>query len=336
MPNLLNDKQRHQLRSELRGERIKKYADRIRVILLIDSGESYSDIASFLFLDETTIRNWEKRYKVDGIEGLANDAYFGRVCLLDDQQLDILTNEIGSRVYATTAEIIAFVEIQFQVTYKVGGMTSLLKRLGFSYKKPKGIPGKADAEKQQQFINQYNGVKPHGLVYFSDSTHPMLNPVLASGWIRKGEDFEIKTNSGRQRVNVNGAIEINTHHVIARTCKTVNRSSICDLLRQIRAKNPDEDKIYLVMDNAAYNRARQVRELAKRLDIRLLYLPPYSPNLNPIERLWKFMKKKIMANRHYENVAEFKKAISEFFRGIRKYKSELETLITDNFTPISA
>ena len=84
------------------------------------------------------------------------------------------------------------------------------------------------------------------------------------------------------------------------------------------------------------NRSGAVRKMAKQLSIKLLYLPPYSPNLNPIERLWKFMKKKIMANEHYETITDFKNALSQFFRGIRKYRSELESLLTDNFELMQA
>jgi transposase len=106
------------------------------------------------------------------------------------------------------------------------------------------------------------------------------------------------------------------------------------MLRSIKRKNPEENKVYLVLDGAAYNRSKKVRDLAKELGIRLIYLPPYSPNLNPIERLWKFMKKKVTANRYYEEFDDFKNNLMEFFRGIRKYRSELETLITDNFSVI--
>ena len=183
-------------------------------------------------------------------------------------------------------------------------------------------------------MNQYRGAKAHGPVYFADTTHPMLNPVLASGWIKKGQDVVVKTNSGRQRVNINGAIELSNLDVIARTCKTVN--PMCELVHAIRRKNPKEKNLYLVLDHAAYNRAISVRKLAKRLNIKILYLPPYSPNFNPIERLWKFMKKKMLANIHYEKISEFKKSLSEFFRGIRKYRSELETLLTDRFQIMQA
>ncbi len=145
-------------------------------------------------------------------------------------------------------------------------------------------------------------------------------------------DFEVKTGSGRQRVNINGAIEINSLDVVSRTCKTVNKDSMCDLLKAIGLRNPEEQRIYLVLDNAAYNKSLKVKLLARQLGIRILYLPAYSPNLNPIERLWKFMKKKVMANHYFPDLKTFKKKeIMLFMRGIRKYKQELSTLITDNF-----
>ena len=287
-------------------------------------------------MDEGSVRNYQRRYKEGGIERLVNDHYIGRKAFLADEQQLLLMLELESKVYPTTKSVIEFIKSEFGITYSIGGVTDLLHQLGFSYKKPKGVPGKANAEAQRKFINQYNAVKAHGPVYFADSTHPMLNPVLSSGWIKKGEDFEVKTNSGRQRVNINGAIEIGSLDVVARSCETVDRYSMCDLLRAIRAKNPDEEKIYLVLDNAPYNRSRVVRDLAARLEIRLLYLPPYSLNLNPIERLWKFVKQKVMANTYFPDLKTFRSEIMMFMRGIRKYRKQLSTLITDNFQVLGA
>ena len=159
----------------------------------------------------------------------------------------------------------------------------------------------------------------------------MLNPVLSAGWIRKGKEFDIKTNSGRQRVNINGAIELNTLSVVSRSCDRVNGSSMCDLLRAIRLRHQKARRICLILDNAPYNRSFRVKDLAKELGIKIMYLPPYSPNLNPIERLWKFMKREVMANRYFPDVETFQKELMLFLRGIRKYRYELSTLITDNF-----
>jgi len=331
MDEFLTKPERQELLSELRRESNRKFADRIRVILLLDQGKSFAQIAEFLFIDEGSVRNYKKRYKEGGIEKLVNDHYVGRTAYLSEKQQMALVLELESAVYPNTKSIIEYVKCTFGIIYTAGGMTSLLHKLGFSYKKPKGVPGKAKADAQQRFINQYNGVKSHGPVYFADSTHPMLNPVLSSGWIRKGEDFEVKTNSGRQRVNINGAIEINSLSVVARSCDTVDKSSMCELLRAIRTRHPVDQKLYIVLDNAAYNRSAKVRCLAKELNIRILYLPPYSPNLNPIERLWKFMKQKVMANQYFPDLSTFRRKIMLFMRGIRKYKDELSTLITDNF-----
>ena len=233
MGRFLTKKQRRELLNELRRERERKFANRLRVILLIDDGRRYQDIAAFLFLDEKTVSNWKERYEEGGVEKLVNYHYVGRVSLLSIKQLEMLQTELEAQIYPTTQSIVDYVEEAFKTSYTAGGMASLLHRLGFSYKKPKGAPAKAVAAEQKKFLNRYNGIKTHGPVYFADSTHPMLHPVLASGWIKKGSDFEVKTNSGRQRVNINGAIEIKSLDVIARTCKTVNQVSICDLLHAI-------------------------------------------------------------------------------------------------------
>ena len=99
------------------------------------------------------------------------------------------------------------------------------------------MPSKANRKEQERFLRRYNGAKAHGTVYFADSTHPMLNPILASGWIRKGTEFEVKTSSGRHRVNINGAVDIQSLDIVSRSCKRVNQHSMCDLIKAIRNKN---------------------------------------------------------------------------------------------------
>ncbi len=111
----------------------------------------------------------------------------------------------------------------------------------------------------------------------------------------------------------------------------MNSDSICDLLRAIKKKISNGEVVTLIMDNAAYNRSAKVKNLAKDLGVNLAYLPPYSPNLNPIERLWKFFKRRVLYNKYYEVKADFENACADFFRYIRKYRAELATLLSDNF-----
>jgi transposase len=332
MQGFLTPIQRQELLSELRKEDKRKYADRFRVILLLDEGQTYKNIAKFLFLDEGTIANYRRRYKEGGIMGLIVDDYSGRRCHLSDKELSSLAAHLQSKLCLSAKEVVELIKIKFAVDYSLSGATDLLHRMGFSYKKAKAVPGKAKKEDQELFILEYYRLKQEGKVYFADSTHPEHNPVISYGWIKKGEDFEVLThNSFRYSLNINGAVDIETLDVVTRRSDRVNSSSICELLRAIRAKNPSGELIQLIMDNAAYNRSSKVKELAEELGIRLVYLPPYSPNLNPIERLWKFFKKKVLYNKYYATRTEFEGACTDFFRYIRKYRDELSTLLTDEF-----
>lgn len=331
MKGFLSREQKDELLRELRLEKSRRYAERIKTILLLDQGKTYKSIAEHLFLDEGTMANYRKRYKTGGLEGLIVDEYSSKKCFLNEDELMQLSLHLESQIYLSTKEIIAYVKKRFRVEYTASGITKLLKKMNFSYKKPKALPGKADKKKQQEFIVLYNRLKLDGKVYFSDSTHPQYNPVVSYGWFKKGVEFDIFTSSGRHRININGALCLDDMDIVSRSCERVNANSICELLRAIRSKNLKEESLYLVLDNASFNRSKKVRDLARELKINLQYLPPYSPNLNPIERLWKFFKKKTLYNQYYESFEVFSKACMDFFRYARKYRSELETLLTDNF-----
>lgn len=335
MNKFLDKNQRQELLDELNIERSRRYADRIRVILLLDEGQTYKNISHFLFLDEGTIANYKKRYREGGIEGLIIDDYKTRRTRLNAFEELELTDDIESQIFLSTKEIVAFIKKKYKVEYSISGCTNLLHRLGFSFKKSKGVPGKAKKKDQEEFIEMYNALDDDAHVYFGDATHPLHNTVLASCWVKKGQEKEVFTNSGRGRVNIFGAVSVYDQEVITRSYDTVNQLSVCDFLRVLRAKNPNvEEKIYFILDQGPSNKAISVRKLAKKLNIEIVFLPAYSPNLNPIERLWKFFKKKVLYNKYYEKFKDFKAVCASFFRGIRKYKSELETLITDNFSAV--
>jgi transposase len=336
MKGFLTPEQRAELIYELKVEDHARYSDRLKVILLLDQGKTYQSIAEYLFLDEGTIRNYRKRYVEGGIFGLVTDTHSGRRCFLSPKEQEILKRKLLETIFMESKEVAAFIKNRFNVTYSVRGVTALLHSLGFVYKKAKAVPGKADREQQELFITKYLRLraKSEGRIYFADSVHPQHNAVISYGWIKKGEDFEVPTNCGRYHLNITGAIDIDSMEVVTRTSDWVDADAIRGLLRALRAKNPSGEVIYLVLDNARYNRATRVKELADELRIELVYLPPYSPNLNPIERLWKFFKRKVLYNRYYETRVEFEEACGKFFRYIRKFKLELSTLITDNFQAI--
>jgi len=102
-------------------------------------------------------------------------------------------------------------------------------------------------------------------------------------------------------------------------------------LLTLEQQHQDAENIYVILDNAGYYRNKLVMHYVENSKIRPLFLPPYAPNLNLIERLWKFFKKEVSNNRYYEKFRDFRKAVLAFFRRLPKYEAELETLLTDNF-----
>lgn len=142
----------------------------------------------------------------------------------------------------------------------------------------------------------------------------------------------VKASAGRQRFNVLGALNAITHELILVTNDTyITAESVCELLRKIAALHLNLP-ITLVLDNARYQKCVIVTALATQLDIELLYLPPYSPNLNLIERLWKFVKNKVLYSKYYPDFGRFKQAITDCLAQTHTtHKGELDTLLKLNF-----
>ena len=174
-------------------------------------------------------------------------------------------------------------------------------------------------------------LKGYGKVYFVDAAHLLHNAVPSQGWIKRGTTVELKTNSGRNRLNVLGAYSPDDHTLVSiEGTESCDAELVCQLLRKVRAANPGK-RLLLVLDNARYQRAAIVQALAKRLRIRLLFLPPYSPNLNLIERFWKFLRKQVLRNTYYATFAEFRVAIQRLLANLDTYAEELTTLMTERF-----
>ena len=318
-----------------RQESDRRFADRIKTVLLLDAGWSYARIAEVLLLDDQTIRNYEIIYAKDGISGLLSTGYKGGLPKLSVEQKSELKDHIASNTYSSSAAIIEYVRQNYGIGYSNSGMVHLLERIGFVYKKTKLVPGKADAQKQEAFLREYHKMKEqmatHDELLFMDGAHPQHNPISSYAWVLKGKEKEVPTNTGRRRININGAINIQDYRAIAREDERINAQSTIALLKQIEAAYPLAPAIYIIADNARYYHAKIVSEFLKTSRIRFKFLPPYSPNLNLIERIWKFLKKKVINNCYYESYDIFKKTVMDFFENINDYQDELATLLTEKF-----
>jgi transposase len=213
---------------------------------------------------------------------------------------------------------------------------SFLESIGIKRHKVGTIPAKADLEKQKEFKNEklaprlreaISGIRK---VLFVDASHFVLAPFL--GYLWSLTRIFIKAPAGRKRFNVLGALDAITHELVTVSNDTyINAHSVCQLLWEISCRYGDVP-ITLVLDNARYQKCCIVFNLARLLNIELLYLPAYSPNLNLIERLWKFVKKKCLYSKYYDNFDIFKKSIIDCLSKTHTdYKKELDTLLTLRF-----
>src|SRR3990167_9311061 len=182
-----------------------------------------------------------------------------------------------------------------------------------------------------QKVKEQLGAKDH--IYFLDATHPQHNTRLSYGWILKGKrnDKFVKTNSGRARLNLHGALRFDDKATIVLEEETIDTLSTLRLLRAI-AHQQKRGNVYLILDNASYYHAKLVKQWIRyHPRFTLLYLPTYSPNLNIIERLWRFFHQRITYNRYFETFDEFQTTSLDFFKNLNLYEKELTTLLTDNF-----
>ena len=315
--------------------RDKRQADRVKAVIALSKGWSAAQVAEILLFDEKTSRGYFDRYRKGGLEVLLDDKYRGAEPKLDEFQIKELDNYLEEHTFLDAKSVVAHIYRKYRIRYSVSGVTDLLHRLGFSYKKPAHVPGKQDPAKQQAFLEEYDQIKArkgeNDPIYFADATHPQHNSIPSYGWIKKGQEKALKANCGRQRLNINGAINIETLEPVTGFYDTINADSTIDLFSKIEAKHPNAKTIYIIVDNARYYRSRLLKQYTKGTKIKLIFLPPYSPNLNLIERYWKFFKKKVLNNRYYETFEEFKLACESFFRKRKKYLPELQTLLTENF-----
>lgn len=336
MPTL-SENQVSELKLAHRQTREKRLADRIKAVLMLHFGFTYDQISQALLLDEVTVRRHHKNFLEKGVPGLLELRYAGgKTTLTASQELE-LKAYLRSNTKRTAKQVVSYVEKTYGVKFSVIGITKLLHRLGFSYKKPKIVPGKADRLKQEEFLQKYQEIKSSlsakDQIYFVDSTHPAHNTSPSCGWILKGKinDKIVLTNSGRDRLSLNGALNLKSHQAIVLEEQSVNHLATIRLVRKIAREQP-HGKIYLILDNASQHRAKEVTAWVKRFRrIKLLFLPTYSPNLNLIERLWRFFHQRVLWNQYFPTMKEFRRASLKFFRNLKNYQQELDTLLADNF-----
>src|SRR5947209_12454639 len=233
---------------------------RANALVLLDGGMSCAAVAKVLFLDDDTIRTWYHLYQEDGIEGLAGFGHEGGICRLTIGQQDKLKAWITETLPRTTRQIGAWIERECGIDYQSrSGLIALLHRLDMEHRKPKAISRKLDPAKQAAFIKGYealmNRIGADEAVVFADAVHPThaVRPVggAAKGstcfstwngcggcWGPKDVPVAVEQSSGRERLNIHGAVDLETGRTIMKDVLTVDALSTIMLLTAIEAIYP--------------------------------------------------------------------------------------------------
>lgn len=336
--NFLTKEEREKLRSEHRKERDRKVADRIKAVLSSDAGWTYREISEILLIDEQTISGHVEEYK-DNKKLELNSG--GSASKLTSQQTVELSLRLEQVTYLKVKDICAYVSQTYGASYSIQGMTSWLHDHKFSYKKPKGVPAKADPARQAAFIAEYDALKSkvsaEEPIIFLDAVHPTMETKITYGWIKTGTDKPIATAPARTRMNIVGGLNLMTMTLVTKGYDTINSSSLSDYLLCIKSAYPCASNIHLISDQSSYNTAIATQEAAKKLGITMHYLPPYSPNLNPIERVWKVMNEEARNNRYFASAKAFREKIEHFFT-VRwmEIALSMKSRINDNFQRINS
>jgi transposase len=316
-----------------------KAQKKMEVLYLKSQGVEHQEICRLCRISKTTLTTYLKQYQEGGIERLKEFGYVGSSSELDEHAttLEAYFKEHPPR---TTAEAQQVIKEQTGIERSPTQIQAFMKRLGMKCRKVGYVPGRAanpdkqaeqEAFKTQQLEPRLEEAKAGSrVVLFMDAAHFVHGAYLAVVWCFTR--LFIASPSGRQRFNVLGAVDAVTKRIFTVTNETyINAESVCLLLTQIAACYVGIP-ITIVLDNARYQKCEAVLRHAAALGIELLYLPSYSPHLNLIERLWRFVRKECLYSKYYPKFDGFKQAIADCLQSAStKHRAELETLLSWNF-----
>ncbi len=228
------------------GKQIKdvKGAIRIRVILALDAGYTVEETAKLFLLDADTVSKWKRKYqKRQFFSEWLQEYYAGYNGKLTSEQIVEIEGFVKKHTATDCREVASFIKAHYEKEYTITGVTKLLHRLGFVYKQVVLIPGKLNEEKQEAWLKEYKSIeenkKEDEVILFGDGVHPTHNIHKTKAWIKKGDEKQIKTNTGRGRLNINGALDMETMQVTTHFSKTINAQETMKLFDKIQLAYED-------------------------------------------------------------------------------------------------
>lgn len=312
---------------------------KMEVLYLKSQEIKHKDICRLCQITKTTLSKYLKQYQLGGIEALKKLDYKGQPSELN-QYGDSLKEDFRKNPPSSAIEASDAIEKLTGIKRSPTQVREFMKRLGLRCLKVGFVPGKAADSSKIAEIAHYRTERLEPLldealsgkkaVFFVDAAHFVHKAYLGFLWCLV-RTF-ICSPSGRKRFNVLGAVNAVTKEIITVTNETyINAESICQLLLKLSELNL-KIPITIVLDNARYQKCKLVENYAKGLGIELCYLPSYAPQLNLIERVWKFVRNECLYSKYYRDFSDFKAAISNCIATANtEKKSKLNSLLTLNF-----
>lgn len=312
---------------------------KLTALLMVADGMIQNEVSRMLDIPLRTLEWWIQQYRKRGMQGLIKGPYPGKKPKLTQDQLDELAalieagpEEVGLDTGVWSAPILAqTIKARFGVSYSASGLRKLLHRLGFSVQYPTRRLSKADLEEQRRWIEQdLVAIKKKvrddsGVLLYEDEVSFQQSGTIHRTWARKGKGCEVKSFPARKSVKALGAVRVNEspkwHFRFAEKFNSESFLALLDqLLRYYKGR-----KVHLITDNAKYHKSPAVRRWLsdKTQLIEIHYLPPYSPELNATEHVWKKVKRMSTHNRYFASVKELHEKV---FRRFNRFQGNPPSL----------
>ncbi len=253
-----------------RQTRDKKQHVRLSVLIMTDEGYTYEVIAVSQGTDSDTVGNYKRKYLQQGLQAYLKDNYVAYRGALSLEQLQALDQQVQEGLYPTAREVGDWIYGEFKADYSDSAVRAILTKPGFVHKQLTPVPAKADEQKQPGFVARFEqfieDLPQDTVVCFTDATHPAHNTQTNKARIKRGQQKHIPANSGRKRLNLNGAVNaLDPCEAVADDvdqvveAQTINAQSTITLYEKLLASNPGK-KLVLICDNARYYRSQLLQQ----------------------------------------------------------------------------
>jgi transposase len=288
-----------------------------------------------------TIKNLLRKFITEGADVLNSFNYKPKKSYLNRYEINQVLIHVTWDNPDTTKEVKDYIEQKFGISYCVDAVRKLLIKNGLKVMRPNLIPGNPPSpEVQKQYIEKYHQKRqePDSIFLFCDVMHLIHQNFPGLCWGNPAFPPIAETNSGRKRLNIMGAYDPATYSFTHLTGEeNCNAERVIEFLEMIHKRHSRFSAIYLGVDNAPYFHAKKVSEwLEEHKKIKLEFLPSYAPNLNLIERFWRFAKKKLVRSIYYKEYKTFRAAAFRFLNHVNEYVDEFKTLMVEKFQIIYA